>query len=99
MTARRNVHGEGNYEASRKYNDATQRFVDSGRVAQAARAAAPRTPEEAAQLQRAERAALLRSKDVAPPAAEAGAPAAGAHEPVRRHLHPDEVDPEAARGR
>lgn len=99
MTAKRNVHGEGNYEASRKYNDATKRFVDSGRVAQAARDAAPRTPEEAAQLQRAERAALLRSRDVAPSAAEAGASAAGTHESVRRHLRPDEVDPAAPRGR
>jgi hypothetical protein len=99
MTAKRNVHGEGNYEASRKYNDATKRFVESGRVEQAAREAAPRTPEEAAQLQRAERAALLRKRETVSPAGGPARPDAGIHEPQREPLHPDEVDANPARGR
>jgi len=56
------VHGEGNYEASRQYNRATKRFVESGKVEQAARDAQPRTPEEAREMREAEAAALLRAK-------------------------------------
>jgi len=48
MANKRNEYGEGNYEATRQYNRATKRFVESGRVARAARDAAPRSPEEAA---------------------------------------------------
>jgi hypothetical protein len=68
--AKHNVHGEGNYEASRKYDEATKRFVESGRVEKAARDAAPRTAAEAAEMKMAEQAALLRAKGVkkkAPP--------------------------------
>jgi len=57
-----NVHGEGNYEASRQYNRATKEFVESGRVEEAARDAAPRSPEEARAMREAEQAALLRAK-------------------------------------
>ena len=64
MASKRNEYGEGNYEATRQYNRATKRFVESGRVARAARDAAPRSPEEAAELKRAEQAALLRAKGV-----------------------------------
>jgi len=56
------VHGEGNYEASRQYNQATKKFVESGRVEDAARDAAPRSPEEARAMREAEQAALLRAK-------------------------------------
>jgi len=62
MPGKRNVHGEGNYEATRKYNDATKKFVASGRVDSAAREAAPRTPGEARDMKLAEQAALLRAK-------------------------------------
>ena len=44
MSAKQNVHGEGNYEASRKYDEDTKRFVESGRVERAARDAAPKHP-------------------------------------------------------
>jgi len=40
MGSKRNILGEGNYQASRVYNKATKQFVESGRV------------EEAAQLER-----------------------------------------------
>jgi hypothetical protein len=42
MSTKRNVYGEGNYEASRKYEEATRKFIESGRVDEAARAAAPK---------------------------------------------------------
>ena len=62
MAGKRNEYGEGNYEATRQYNRATKRFVESGRVERAARDAAPRSPEEATEMRRAEQAALLRAK-------------------------------------
>jgi hypothetical protein len=49
------VQGEGDKDAARRYNDATKRFVDSGAVAEAARNAEPRTPEQAKELEDAER--------------------------------------------
>ena len=49
-----NVYGEGNYAASRQYNDATREFVQSGRVEQAARDAAPHSDADALQMQAAE---------------------------------------------
>jgi len=49
-----NVYGEGNYAASKQYNDATRDFVESGRVEQAARDAAPESDADALQMQAAE---------------------------------------------
>lgn len=49
-----NVYGEGNYAASRKYNEATKDFTESGRVESAARNAEPRSADEAAQMSAAE---------------------------------------------
>ena len=49
-----NVYGEGNYAASRQYNEATRDFAQSGRVESAARDAAPRSDAEAQQMAAAE---------------------------------------------
>ena len=49
-----NVYGEGNYAASKQYNDATRDFAQSGRVEGAARDAEPRSDADAAQMQAAE---------------------------------------------
>ncbi len=65
MASKRNEYGEGNYEATRRYNRATKKFVESGRVERAARDAAPRSHEEATEMKRAEQAALLRAKGAA----------------------------------
>jgi len=54
--------GEGNYRASREYNEATRRFVKSGRVADAARDAAPKSADDAAALEAAERTGRERAK-------------------------------------
>ncbi len=48
-------HGEGNYKASREYNDATRQFVKSGRVDEAADQAAPQSDEEAREMEEAEK--------------------------------------------
>jgi hypothetical protein len=59
---KKNVYGEGNYEAAQDYNKRTKKFIDAGRVDAAAKAAAPRTPVEAQEMKQAEDAALLRAK-------------------------------------
>ena len=56
------VEGEGSYEGTRRYNAATRRFVESGRVDDAARRAAPRDADEAKSMKRAEWAGAARAK-------------------------------------
>lgn len=60
--AERGVHGEGSYEGTRDYNAATRRFVKSGRVEGAARAAAPRDPAEAKAIEQAEQDGARRAR-------------------------------------
>jgi hypothetical protein len=50
-----NQYGEGNYAASRDYNERTKQFVESGRVEQAAKDAAPKNEREAKEMKEAER--------------------------------------------
>jgi hypothetical protein len=57
-----NVHGEGNYAASKQYNDATRDFVKAGRVEKAAQDAAPTSDAEALQMQAAEAEGKRHSK-------------------------------------
>jgi hypothetical protein len=70
MGTKDNVHGEGNYKATRDYNEATKKFIEAGKVDKAARDAQPRSQEEAQQMKQAEQAALLRAKDSPPPVKE-----------------------------
>lgn len=62
------LQGEGNYDATRRYDKAAHEFAQSGKVDDAARAAKPASPEEAEALKRAERAGRSHSKgeDLAP---------------------------------
>ena len=62
MPAKKNVYGEGNYAASKKYNDATKKFVESGRVEAAARAARPKSQQEATDMLAAEEAGRIKAK-------------------------------------
>ncbi|MEO8485639.1 MAG: hypothetical protein ABI585_04805 [Betaproteobacteria bacterium] len=48
-------YGEGNYAASKDYNDRTKQFVESGRVDQAAKDAAPKNEQESREMKDAER--------------------------------------------
>ena len=69
MTERKDnpdLQGEGNYDATRRYDKAAREFVESGRVDDASRKARPASPEEAAELERAERAGQSHSKGEAP---------------------------------
>jgi hypothetical protein len=56
------VQGEGNYAASRHYDDATKKFTESGRVEPAARAAAPRSDADSRDMAAAENEGKRRSK-------------------------------------
>jgi hypothetical protein len=67
------VQGEGNYDASRRYDQAAHEFVKAGKVEEAARAAKPLSPQEADELRRAEQAGKSHSKGE-DPAAEAITP-------------------------
>lgn len=49
------LQGEGNYDAARRFRKAEEKFVGSGRVDEAAREAAPRSKDEARQMEDAER--------------------------------------------
>jgi hypothetical protein len=66
MTKERKPYGEGNYEATRDYNERTKRFVDSGQVDQAAHDAAPHDEREAAEMQNAEEQGRERAKEEDP---------------------------------
>jgi hypothetical protein len=49
------VEGEGSYKGSKDYSERTKKFVDSGKVEQAARDAEPKSTEEAHAMEKAER--------------------------------------------
>jgi hypothetical protein len=62
------VQGEGNYTAARAFNEAERKFVASGKVAAAARAAAPKTDAERQEMVAAEQEGKRRAKgEAAPP--------------------------------
>ena len=50
------IEGEGSYTGSKDYNRRTEKFVESGKVDEAARASKPQSEEEARQMSEAERA-------------------------------------------
>jgi hypothetical protein len=68
------LQGEGNYDATRRYDKATRDFVQSGKVDEAARAARPQSPEEAEELKRAEREGQSHSKGEDPELARPSEP-------------------------
>ncbi len=59
--------GEGNYKASKDFNDALKRHLATADTEREARDAAPRSPDEAADIERAEVAGRARSRDNDPP--------------------------------
>ena len=66
QAAQDNVHGEGNYAASREYNDATRQYAQSGKVESAARAAAPRSADEQREMNDAEAEGKRHAKEEDP---------------------------------
>ena len=62
MAGQDKEHGEGNYKASKEYNDATKKFVESGKVDAAAEKAKPKNPQEAREMEEAEKAGKSHAK-------------------------------------
>ena len=58
----RQVEGEGSYSGTKDYNERTKKFVQSGKVEEAARNAEPTSEEEKRAMQEAERIGKARSK-------------------------------------
>ena len=55
-------HGEGNYEATRDYNERTKDFIESGKVDEAAARSKPKNEKEAREMREAEEAGKSHSK-------------------------------------
>ena len=62
MAPKDRVEGEGSYSGSKDYNERTEKFVESGKVDDAARRAAPKSEEEKHAMQNAERLGKKRAK-------------------------------------
>lgn len=56
------VEGEGSYKGSKDYNERTRKFVESGKVEDAARDAEPKNSEEKHAMQKAERLGKEKAK-------------------------------------
>ena len=56
------VEGEGSYSGTKDYNQRTKKFVESGKVDQAARDAEPKSEEEKRAMEKAERAGKQHAK-------------------------------------
>jgi hypothetical protein len=55
MERKDKVEGEGSYAGSKDYNQRTKKFVDSGKVEEAAKDAKPKSEQEAREMEKAER--------------------------------------------
>jgi hypothetical protein len=66
MADKDKVEGEGSYTGSKDYNQRTKKFVESGKVDEAAQKAEPRTEEERQAMQKAERLGKQRAKEEDP---------------------------------
>ncbi len=64
--------GEGNRTAARRFNEAEQAFVESGKVQPAARDAAPRDGAEAQEMKDAEAEGKRHAKDEDPAVRDGG---------------------------
>jgi len=62
MERKDKVEGEGSYTGSKDYNERTKKFVDSGKVDDAARKAEPKSDQEKHAMQKAERVGRERAK-------------------------------------
>jgi hypothetical protein len=56
------VEGEGSYKGTEDYNQRTKKFIDSGKVEQAAHDAEPRSTDEAREMEKAERTGKKHAK-------------------------------------
>ncbi len=71
------LQGEGNYDATRRYDKATSDFVKAGKVDEAARKAAPKDASEAADMQKAEEIGKSHAKGEDPALRQKSPPSKG----------------------
>jgi len=71
MSKKDNVHGEGNYQATRDYNERTKQFLKKADVDKAAHDAAPRSEAEAKEMAQAEAKGKSRARG-SPPGKQRG---------------------------
>ena len=62
MERKDKVEGEGSYSGTKDYNERTRKFMDQGKVDEAARRAEPQSEEERQAMQKAERVGKQRAK-------------------------------------
>ena len=62
MDRKDKVEGEGSYTGSKDYNERTRKFVESGKVEDAARDAEPKSADEKHAMQKAERLGKQKAK-------------------------------------
>jgi hypothetical protein len=62
MAGKDKVEGEGSYSGTKDYNQRTKKFIDSGKVEQAAEDAEPKSEQEANEMQKAERIGKQKAK-------------------------------------
>jgi hypothetical protein len=62
MERKDKVEGEGSYSGTKDYNERTRKFIDQGKVDDAARNAEPKSEEERQAMQKAERIGKQRAK-------------------------------------
>ena len=62
MQTKDKEHGEGNYKATRDYNERTKDFIESGKVDEAAERSKPKSEKEAREMREAEEAGKSHSK-------------------------------------
>ena len=62
MERKDKVEGEGSYSATKDYNQRTKKFIDSGKVEQAAEDAKPDSEQEAREMDKAERIGKQKAK-------------------------------------
>jgi len=61
-----NVHGEGNYKASREFDESEREFVQSGKLDEGIRNAAPKSEAEKREMEAAEERARNRAREEDP---------------------------------
>jgi hypothetical protein len=88
MNKSKDMQGEGNYDAAREFNEAERKFVESGKVEQAARDAEPKSDAEADELAEAEQAGRSHAKGKAGDSASPEPEDPDAPEPTDPREHP-----------
>ncbi|HEV7477765.1 MAG TPA: hypothetical protein VGO02_08530 [Burkholderiales bacterium] len=62
MASKDKVEGEGSYSGTKDYNQRTKKFIESGKVEQAAEDAKPESEQQAHEMHKAERIGKQKAK-------------------------------------